>query len=448
MISEQRAKTNIGIKDVPTFSVQESYGNSWDFPMTGDEVIIGRDNDCDIIVDRGETSRKHAKISRQNEQFWLEDLDSANGTFLNSAPVNKRLEIKHMDIIQIGSCMLVFNDPNNLSTIHDTQTRKLSKELSFEFIKDIIRKLEQNIGKVFKGKPEIIRNVLICLFADGHLLIEDVPGVGKSLLAQVLAKSIQANYKRIQFTPDMLPSDITGMNIYNEKTHEFEFMPGPIFGNVILADEINRTPPRTQSSLLECMSESVVTIDGNPHVLPKPFFVMATQNPDDYHGTYPLPEPQLDRFMMRISIGYPDQQAEQDILTTQTITLPLNQISYVIKAMDVVRCNAMVRNVTVSDMVKEYIVKIADATRRHPALTSGCSPRASLSLMRISQSLAAYRNRDYVIPKDVREMVKPVLAHRISLKLRHQGEWNSVENVIDSIIESIPMENEDKGLCQ
>ncbi len=436
------------IKDTPTFSVQECYGNTWDFPMVGDEVIIGRDSDSDIVVDRGEASRKHAKVFREGDKFWIEDLESANGTFLNSAPLTERQEIKHMDIIQIGSCMLVFNDPNNLGIIDDTQTRKLSKELSFEFIKDVIRKLEQNIGKVFKGKPEIIRNVLICLFADGHLLIEDVPGVGKSLLAQVLAKSIQANYKRIQFTPDMLPSDITGMNIYNESTRGFEFMPGPIFGNVILADEINRTPPRTQSSLLECMSESVVTIDGNPHVLPKPFFVMATQNPDDYHGTYPLPEPQLDRFMMRISIGYPDQQAEQEILTTQAVTLPLNQISYVIKAMDVVRCNAMVRNVTVSDTIKEYIVAIADATRKHPALTSGCSPRASLSLMRICQSLAAYCGRDYVIPKDVRDMVKPVLTHRISLKLRHQGEWNSVENVIDSIIESILMKNEDKGLCQ
>ncbi|MCF6176013.1 MAG: AAA family ATPase [Victivallaceae bacterium] len=442
------SKTSVEIKDIPTFSVQECYGNTWTFSMTGDEVIIGRDSDSDIVVDRGEASRKHAKVFRDGDKFWLEDLNSVNGTFLNSDPVSTRQEIKHMDIIQIGSCMLVFNDPNNLGTIDDTQTRRFSKELSFEFIKDVIKKLEQNIGKVFKGKPEIIRNILICLFADGHLLIEDVPGVGKSLLAQVLAKSIQANYKRIQFTPDMLPSDITGMNIYNEQTRGFEFMPGPIFGNVILADEINRTPPRTQSSLLECMSESVVTIDGHPHVLPKPFFVMATQNPDDYHGTYPLPEPQLDRFMMRISIGYPDEKAEKDILTTQAVTLPLNQISYVIKAMDVVRCNALVRSVTVSDAVKEYIVAIADATRRHPALTSGCSPRASLALMRISQSLAAYRGRDYVIPKDVRAMVKLVLAHRINLKLRHQGEWNSVDNVIDSIIESIPMKNEDKGLCQ
>jgi MoxR-like ATPase len=441
-------KKNAAMKDIPTFSVQECYGNTWNFNMTGDEVVIGRDNDCDIIIDRNETSRKHAKVSREGDNFWIEDMSSVNGTFLNSDPISDRRQIKHMDIIQIGSSMLVFNDPNNFEIIEDTQTRRITKELSFEFIKDVIRKLEQNISKVFKGKPEIIRNVLICLFADGHLLIEDVPGVGKSLLAQVLAKSIQANYKRIQFTPDMLPSDITGMNIYNESTHDFSFMPGPIFGNVILADEINRTPPRTQSSLLECMSESMVTIDGHPHVLPKPFFVMATQNPDDYHGTYPLPEPQLDRFMMRISIGYPDSKAEKEILTTQAVTLPLNQISYVIKAMDVVRCNALVRNVNISDAVKEYIVAIANATRKHPAITSGCSPRASLALMRICQSLAAYRGRDYVIPKDVREMVTPVLSHRLTLKLRHQGEWNSVENVIDSIIKSIPMKNEDKGLCK
>jgi MoxR-like ATPase len=195
------------------------------------------------------------------------------------------------------------------------------------------------------------------------------------------------------------------------------------------------------------MSESVITIDGRPHVLPKPFFVVATQNPDDYHGTYPLPEPQLDRFMMRLSIGYPDAEAEKEILVSQSITHPLNQISYVIKAMDVVRCHALVRKILVSDPVKDYIIKISNATRAHPALTNGCSPRATLSLLRISQSLAAYYGRNYVLPRDVREMVKPVLAHRVRLKLRYQGEWNSVENVLDSILESIPMKNEDTGIC-
>jgi MoxR-like ATPase len=310
----------------------------------------------------------------------------------------------------------------------------------------IIKELERNIAVVFKGKPEVIRNLIICLLADGHILIEDVPGVGKSILAQALAKSIQGTYKRIQFTPDMLPSDITGMSIYNEDERNFDFVPGPIFGNIILADEINRTTPRTQSSLLECMSESVITIDGKPHVLPKPFYVIATQNPQDYHGTYPLPEPQLDRFMMRISIGYPDERAEKEILESQKNTHPLNNISYVIKAMEIVQCQALVRQVHISDEIKDYIVKIVNATREHPALASACSPRASLALMKISQSLAAYYGRKYVIPRDIREIAIPVLAHRMCLKLRAEGEWENADGVIREILASIPLENEEAGL--
>jgi MoxR-like ATPase len=437
-------------RDLPTFTIQEGYGKTREFTMDKDSITVGRDPECDIVINKNDASRKHAQIFREGDKFYIEDLQSVNGSFVNSTPITGKQQIKHMDIVQIGSCMLVFNDPDNPSGFNtvNTSTRSLDNiDFSFDFIKYVVKKLEENIGIVFKGKPEVIRNVVVCLFADGHLLIEDAPGVGKSILAQTLAKSIQANYKRIQFTPDMLPSDITGMNIYDESTREFKFMPGPIFGNVILADEINRTTPRTQSSLLECMSESVITIDGRPHVLPKPFFVVATQNPDDYHGTYPLPEPQLDRFMMRLSIGYPDAEAEKEILVSQSITHPLNQISYVIKAMDVVRCHALVRKILVSDPVKDYIIKISNATRAHPALTNGCSPRATLALLRISQSLAAYYGRNYVLPRDVREMVKPVLTHRVRLKLRYQGEWNSVENVLDSILESIPMKNEDTGIC-
>ncbi|MFA7231278.1 MAG: AAA family ATPase [Victivallaceae bacterium] len=434
--------------NLPTFTVQEGYGKSHEYVMDGNQVVVGRDSECNIVITKSDASRKHARIFRDGNRFILEDLKSVNGTFVNSTPIADKCEIKHMDIIQIGSCMLVFNDPDNPSKLdaENTKTKTLDVNFSFDFIKYVVKKLEENIGRVFKGKPEVIRNVVVCLFADGHLLIEDAPGVGKSMLAQTLAKSIQANYKRIQFTPDMLPSDITGMNIYDETTKEFKFMPGPIFGNVILADEINRTTPRTQSSLLECMSESVITIDGKPHVLPKPFFVIATQNPDDYHGTYPLPEPQLDRFLMRLSIGYPDAAAEKEILESQITSHPLNEISYVIKAMDVVRCHSLVRKILTSDAIKEYIVKISNETRKHPALTNGCSPRASLALMRSSQSLAAYYGRNYVIPRDVREMVKPVLAHRVRLKLRYQGEWSSSEKVLDSIIESIPMSNEDKNL--
>ncbi|MDD5697750.1 MAG: AAA family ATPase [Victivallaceae bacterium] len=436
--------------NLPTFTIQEGYGTTKEYVMRKNTVTIGRDPECDIVIDKSETSRQHARVTRQENGFVIEDLKSVNGTFVNTAPVFGKQPVKHQDIIQIGSCMLVFNDPDNMAfdlDFQDTQTKTVeSMNLSFEFINYVVKKLEDNISIVFKGKPNVIRNAIVCLFADGHLLLEDMPGVGKSILAQTLAKSIRGVYRRIQFTPDMLPSDVTGMNVYDESTRKFRFMPGPIFGNVILADEINRTTPRTQSSLLECMSESAITLDGKAHVLPKPFFVIATQNPQDYHGTYPLPEPQLDRFLMRLSVGYPDAPAEKEILVSQAAIHPLNTISYVIKATDVVHCNALVRKVLVSDKLKDYIIRISNATRNHPALCSGCSPRATLGLMRISQSLAAYYGRDYVLPRDVREMVKPVLAHRMKLKLRVQGEWNNVENVLDAILAEIPMENEDREL--
>jgi MoxR-like ATPase len=242
----------------------------------------------------------------------------------------------------------------------------------------------------------------------------------------------------------MLPSDITGMNVYVDVKKEFRFLPGPIFGNVILADEINRTTPRTQSSLLECMSESAVTMDGKRHVLPKPFFVIATENPEDYQGTYPLPEPQLDRFLMCLRIGYPSPKEEIEILDTQITTHPLNSISYVIYSNDVVHRQALVRKVNVSAAIKEYIVQIANATREHPALVNGMSPRASLALMRASQSLALYNGRDYVIPKDVRDLFKLVIAHRLRLKLRYRAEFRDVEEVLDKIVSSIKLKNEDQ----
>ncbi len=431
----------------PILTIQEGYGKSRDYQMEKDLTVIGRGNECDIIINKSDVSRRHAELRKSGDTFLLKDLESANGTFINNSPVTEPCPVKHMDVIQIGSSMIVFNDPDNLVKIQAGSTETDAEEISsIKLLKNVINLLEENIGKVFKGKPDVIRNVIVCLFADGHVLVEDMPGVGKSILAQALAKSIQGNYKRIQFTPDMMPSDITGMSIYDEAKQEFRFMPGPIFGNIILADEINRTTPRTQSSLLECMSESVITIDGRQHVLPKPFFVIATQNPDDYHGTYPLPEPQLDRFMMKLSIGYPAAESEKDILTSQVESHPLNRISYVIKSNDVLRCHALVRKVHISEQIKNYIVTIANATREHSALVGGCSPRGSLALMRVAQSLAAYSGRDFVIPGDVRDMVVPVLAHRLRLKLRNRGEWKNVRSVLESILESIPMDNEDKGV--
>ena len=435
-------------REFPTITLQEGNGRTREVPVNRELFIIGRDSDSDIVIAETNVSRHHAALHVTPDGVFIEDLGSANGTFLNSMPIVQLNQIKHLDVIQIGSSMLVFNDPDN-SGARAGGTEVFDNgdaDFTFESMREIIRLLEKNIGIVFKGKPGVIRDTLVCMMADGHLLLEDAPGVGKSILAQALAKSIQARYRRIQFTPDMLPSDITGANIYDEKLKQFRFVPGPIFGNVILADEINRTTPRTQSSLLECMSESVVTIDGKGRVLPKPFFVIATQNPEDYHGTYPLPEPQLDRFLMRLSIGYPSPEDELEILTSQQGSHPLSRISFVVKGSDIVHCHALVRKVAVADKLKEYIVKITDATRHHPALANGCSPRATLALMRASQSLAAYSGRDYVTPHDVRQMAPAVLAHRMRLRLRFQGEWQRVDRVLESILESIPMDNEDAKL--
>ena len=428
--------------DVPFLVIQEGYGQTREFILDCEQLTIGRDPDCNLPLNDRNVSRHHAQIIREMDSFVIKDLSSFNGTFVNAQPVASQV-LKHLDTIQVGTVMMVFNAP---STLRDgTRWNSFSKEgLNAENLRQVIRHLESNITAVFKGNADVVRNLIVCLLADGHLLLKDAPGVGKSLLAQTLAKSVQATYRRIQFTPDMLPSDITGANVYDESSVSFRFLPGPIFGNVILADEINRTTPRTQSSLLECMSESVVTIDGKAHVLPKPFFVIATENPEDYQGTYPLPEPQLDRFLMCLRIGYPSPREEIEILDTQITSHPLNSISYVIHSNDVVYCQALVRSVKVSAPVKDYIVRIANATRNHPALVNGMSPRSSLALMRASQSLAAYNGRDYVVPRDVREHLPMVIAHRLRLKLRYRAEFKDVEQVLETILSSIKMKNEDE----
>jgi MoxR-like ATPase len=447
-------KKRTGIRELthmPTLNVQKGYDKSSVIKLTSGEFIIGRDPTCNLPLDSGDVSRRHSRIIVDGGHVSIEDMDSSNGTFVNSSPIDGRYELKHMDVVQIGGNVIVFNNADS-STGLDTADfarktgMRTSEYYTPDFMSLMIKRIEANIKKVFKGKDEVIRNVLVCLFADGHLLIEDIPGVGKSMIAQTLAKSIQGTYKRIQFTPDMLPSDITGINIYDANKGEFNFLPGPVFGNIILADEINRTTPRTQSSMLECMSDSVITIDGRPHVLPKPFFVIATQNPSDYHGTYPLPEPQLDRFLMRISIGYPEKEAEKEILTSQMKQHPINEISFVVKATEILQCHSLVRQVHVSEPIKEYILNIADATRKHPSLATGGSPRASLALMRAGQSFAAYYARQYVIPRDIRELVPVVLGHRISMKLRSQGEFKNTFDVLKDILEKIPVPEEEKKL--
>jgi len=269
------------------------------------------------------------------------------------------------------------------------------------------------IGQVIDGKPEAVRSALVCLLAEGHLLIEDVPGVGKTMLARALAASVDATVRRIQFTPDLLPGDVTGVSVFNPVDREFEFKPGAIFANIVIADEINRSSPKTQSALLEAMEEAQVTVDGRTHVLPDPFLVVATQNPLEMEGTYALPEAQRDRFMMRISMGYPDARSEALMLRQRDIDNPLDEIEPVVDADTVGDLIAWARSVHVAPAIEDYAVALAQATRSHPDLRLGASPRATLQLVRAAKVWAALEGRDFVIPDDVAVLVAPVFTHRL-----------------------------------
>src|SRR5689334_14987836 len=273
--------------------------------------------------------------------------------------------------------------------------------------------LEHNIERVVRGKHEQIRLALVALVAEGHLLIEDVPGVGKTMLAKAMARSIDCSFRRIQFTPDMLPTDITGVNVFNQERGDFEFRPGAVFANVVLGDEINRASPKTQSALLECMEERQVTIDAETRSLGTPFIVVATQNPVEHEGTYPLPEAQLDRFMMRLSVGYPDSDVEAEILATHSSGQPLDDLEPVCDAMAVAELIELAREVHVAPAIRTYIVALVEASRSHPDIYLGASSRASIMLLRAARAYAAAAGRDYVIPDDVKALTGPVLAHRM-----------------------------------
>lgn len=297
-----------------------------------------------------------------------------------------------------------------------------------------IEKIIRNIEKVMIGKREIAELSIVSLLAGGHVLLEDVPGVGKTMMVRALSKSLGASFKRIQFTPDLLPSDVIGVSVYNPKTLQFEFRPGPIVGNVVLADEINRTSPKTQAALLESMEESSVTVDGETLSLPKPFFVMATQNPIEYEGTYPLPEAQLDRFLLKIKMGYPTKDEEIEVLRRAENSVPIEEITAVLSIDQLIELKKQVKQVHVGDNIKEYIVSLAQHTRFHENVYLGVSPRASIALMRAAQSYAFMKGRDYVIPDDVQYLAKFVFGHRLILKPEARYEGVTEEQVIDRVL--------------
>jgi MoxR-like ATPase len=302
-----------------------------------------------------------------------------------------------------------------------------------------LQEVVANVEKVIVGKTEAVQLCLVALLSGGHVLLEDVPGVGKTMLVRALAKSVGCSFKRIQFTPDLLPSDVTGVSIYNQKTQEFEFRPGPILANIVLADEINRTSPKTQSALLEAMEEGNLTVDGVTYELPKPFLVMATQNPIEYEGTFPLPEAQLDRFLLKIQLGYPELQDEIRILSRQEKGHPIQELQRVIDLETLHDLQRAVQSVHVEQVLREYIVKIAVATREHRDVYLGVSPRGSLALLKASMALAVIVGRDYVIPDDIKRLVPFTFGHRIILKSEARLSGTTVDHVLRDSMRSIPV---------
>ncbi|MGD6850301.1 MoxR family ATPase [Rossellomorea aquimaris] len=311
--------------------------------------------------------------------------------------------------------------------------------MSHEMINPKLQSIIDNIEKVMIGKRKVAELSVVSLLAGGHVLLEDVPGVGKTMMVRALAKSVGASFKRIQFTPDLLPSDVIGVSIYNPKEMEFTFRPGPIMGNIILADEINRTSPKTQSALLEGMEESSVTIDGMTRKLDKPFFVMATQNPIEYEGTYPLPEAQLDRFLLKMKMGYPEPEEEMEVLHRAQKNPPIDELESVMTLEELRYIQGEVKDVLVDDTIKKYIVEIANRTRIHANVYLGASPRGSIALMKACQAYAFLRGRDYVVPDDVQYLAPFVFSHRIIMKSEARYEGITPKEVVERVMARIPV---------
>lgn len=296
-----------------------------------------------------------------------------------------------------------------------------------------------NVSKVIVGKEKVTELLLVALLSDGHVLLEDVPGIGKTTLAKALARSLDLSFSRIQFTPDLLPSDVTGINFFNQKSQEFEFRPGPVMSQIVLADEINRATPRTQSALLEAMQERQVTVDGQTYLLPRPFLVLATQNPIELEGTFPLPEAQVDRFLMQVSLGYPSEEEENDILLRYEREDPLETLEPVVSSEQLLAMQAEVRTVHVEDSVRHYLVQVVRATREHPAVELGVSPRGTLALYRACQALAAIRGRTFVIPDDIKTLAPYILTHRIHISPRTRLRGRTPQEVVAQIVAEVPV---------
>ncbi|UCC63515.1 MAG: MoxR family ATPase [Anaerolineae bacterium] len=305
---------------------------------------------------------------------------------------------------------------------------------------DFAEAVIENVERVIVGKREAIELMMVALLCDGHVLIDDVPGVGKTMLARAIAVSLGSSFKRLQCTPDLLPNDVTGVSVFNQRTAEFEFRPGPVFVNVLLADEINRATPRTQSALLECMGEGQVSVDGVTYTLAQPFLVLATQNPIEYEGTFPLPEAQLDRFLLRLSVGYPSPGDENQILLNLQRQHPIETLRQVVDGLQLPELQRQVWEVHVDDTVRDYIVRLVQATREHPDLALGASPRGSLALFKAGQALAALRGRDFVLPDDVKPLVRPALAHRLIVRPESALRGRTADLVLDDLAKKVPLE--------
>jgi MoxR-like ATPase len=301
------------------------------------------------------------------------------------------------------------------------------------------RTVAENIERVIQGKRPTIDLVVTSLVAEGHVLIEDVPGVGKTLLAKALARSIDCTFQRVQFTPDLLPADVTGVSVWSRETGTFNFRAGPVFANVVLGDEINRASPKTQSALLEAMEERQITVDGETHVLQPPFIVIATQNPIEHEGTYPLPEAQLDRFMMRVAMGYPERAKELEMLQTHGGGSSFNDLKPVVHAEDIIRMTSIARKIHVADVLRGYLIDLAEATRQHPDILLGASPRATLFLQRAARAVAAGDGRDYASPDDVKAILSPILNHRLVIRPEAQMRGTSVTDVLEQVLSSVPV---------